>query len=103
MLKPVTSILLTYNLILYLNIICLMSKDLLFKLCIFLFECLNLSCRCDGRRMDQLRDISCEVDLYKPLHGSALFQRGQTQVLCTVALDSLESAMKTDPVSMLLR
>ena len=27
-----------------------------------------------------MRDISCSVDLYKPLHGSALFQRGQTQV-----------------------
>ncbi|KAG8292454.1 Polyribonucleotide nucleotidyltransferase 1, mitochondrial [Homalodisca vitripennis] len=59
--------------------------------------------RCDGRALDQLRAISCEVDLYKPLHGSALFQRGQTQVLCTVALDSLESAVKSDPVSVLLR
>ncbi|XP_054264360.1 polyribonucleotide nucleotidyltransferase 1, mitochondrial [Macrosteles quadrilineatus] len=58
--------------------------------------------RCDGRDMDQLRDISCEVNLYKPLHGSALFQRGQTQVLCTVALDSIESALKPDPVSMLM-
>lgn len=36
--------------------------------------------RCDGRGLKQLRDINCEVDLYEPLHGSALFQRGQTQV-----------------------
>uniref|UniRef100_A0A1A9WVM1 Exoribonuclease phosphorolytic domain-containing protein n=1 Tax=Glossina brevipalpis TaxID=37001 RepID=A0A1A9WVM1_9MUSC len=40
-------------------------------------------------------------DLYKPLHGSSLFQRGQTQVFCTVALDSQESAMKLDSVTAL--
>lgn len=57
--------------------------------------------RCDGRTYDDLRNISCEVDMYKPLHGSALFQRGQTQVLCTVSLDSIESAMKLDSISAL--
>lgn len=57
--------------------------------------------RCDGRELQQLRDISCQVDLFKPLHGSSLFQRGQTQVFCTVTLDSHESAMKLDPVSIL--
>ncbi|KAJ4434670.1 Polyribonucleotide nucleotidyltransferase 1, mitochondrial [Periplaneta americana] len=57
--------------------------------------------RCDGRGMDELRNISCQVDLYRPLHGSSLFQRGQTQVFCTVALDSPESALKMDPVTML--
>lgn len=50
--------------------------------------------RCDGRGLDDLRDISCQVNLYKPLHGSALFQRGQTQVFCTVTLDSHQSALK---------
>lgn len=59
--------------------------------------------RCDGREFDQLRNISCKVDLYKPLHGSALFQRGQTQVFCTVTLDSHESALKLDPLSILTR
>lgn len=59
--------------------------------------------RCDGRKLDELRNISCEVDLYKPLHGSALFQRGQTQVFCTVALDSLDSALKLDPMTILTR
>lgn len=53
--------------------------------------------RCDGRLMNELRNISCQIDLYKPLHGTALFQRGQTQVFVTVALDSIESAMKMDP------
>ncbi|GLV40633.1 Polynucleotide phosphorylase [Carabus blaptoides fortunei] len=57
--------------------------------------------RCDGRQMSQLRNIECQVDLFKPLHGSALFQRGQTQVFCTVTLDSPESALKMDAVSML--
>nr|CAD7442960.1 unnamed protein product [Timema bartmani] len=57
--------------------------------------------RCDGRSMEQLRNISCEVDMYKPLHGSSLFQRGQTQVFSTVTIDSPDSALKMDPVSML--
>lgn len=58
--------------------------------------------RCDGRPLNGLRDISCQVDLFNPLHGSAVFQRGQTQVMCTVTLDSLESALKMDTVSMLI-
>ncbi|EDW67742.1 polyribonucleotide nucleotidyltransferase 1, mitochondrial [Drosophila virilis] len=57
--------------------------------------------RCDGRDYDSLRNISCQVDMYKPLHGSALFQRGQTQVFCTVSLDSPESAMKLDTLAAL--
>lgn len=55
--------------------------------------------RCDGRNHDQLRNISCKVNLYNPLHGSALFQRGQTQVFSTVSLDSVESALKLDTLS----
>uniref|UniRef100_A0A670I5N1 Polynucleotide phosphorylase 1 n=1 Tax=Podarcis muralis TaxID=64176 RepID=A0A670I5N1_PODMU len=41
---------------------------------------LNEYRRCDGRDLTSLRDITCEVDMFKTLHGSALFQRGQTQV-----------------------
>uniref|UniRef100_A0A670YXN2 polyribonucleotide nucleotidyltransferase n=1 Tax=Pseudonaja textilis TaxID=8673 RepID=A0A670YXN2_PSETE len=40
--------------------------------------------RCDGRDFNTLRNITCEVDLFKTLHGSALFQRGQTQVLTSL-------------------
>jgi len=71
----------------------------------FIFIPINdiLIYRCDGRKLDDLRNISCEVDLYKPLHGSALFQRGQTQVFCTVALDSIDSALKLDPMTILTR
>lgn len=57
--------------------------------------------RCDGRLFDELRKISCEVDLFKPLHGSALYTRGQTQVLCTVTLDSKDSALKLDSMAAL--
>lgn len=59
--------------------------------------------RCDGRNLDELRKIECKVDLYKPLHGSAMFRRGQTQVFCTVTLDSSDSALKLDTLSMLTR
>lgn len=57
--------------------------------------------RFDGRSLTALRDISCQIDLFQPLHGSALFQRGQTQVLCTVAFDSLLSVLRSDPVSVI--
>ncbi|KAM6956437.1 polyribonucleotide nucleotidyltransferase 1, mitochondrial [Aplochiton taeniatus] len=60
---------------------------------------LNEYKRCDGRELTSLRNISCEVDILKPLHGSALFQRGQTQVLCSVTFDSLESSVKTDIIT----
>ncbi|XP_035687373.1 polyribonucleotide nucleotidyltransferase 1, mitochondrial-like [Branchiostoma floridae] len=58
--------------------------------------------RCDGRDVTSLRDISCDVDLYKPLHGSALFQRGQTQVLSTVTFDSKQASLKMDPIAEIL-
>uniref|UniRef100_A0A671XX19 polyribonucleotide nucleotidyltransferase n=1 Tax=Sparus aurata TaxID=8175 RepID=A0A671XX19_SPAAU len=60
---------------------------------------LNEYKRCDGRELTSLRNISCDVDLFKPLHGSALFQRGQTQVLSSVTFDSLESSIKADPIT----
>lgn len=58
--------------------------------------------RCDGRQLDELRPISCEVDLYKPLHGSALFQRGQTQVFCSSTFDSPDAAFRSDSMTVLL-
>ncbi|XP_068243072.1 polyribonucleotide nucleotidyltransferase 1, mitochondrial [Palaemon carinicauda] len=54
--------------------------------------------RCDGRNLTDLRPIRCLVDLHRPLHGSALFQRGQTQVQCTVAFDAPENIPKLDPL-----
>ena len=42
--------------------------------------------RLDGRKMDQIRPISCEPDYLPYPHGSALFTRGETQALATVTL-----------------
>lgn len=42
--------------------------------------------RVDGRGMDDIRDITCEIDILPIVHGSALFTRGETQALATVTL-----------------
>ncbi len=44
--------------------------------------------RVDGRRLDETRKISCEVGILPRTHGSALFTRGETQVLTVVTLGS---------------
>ena len=44
--------------------------------------------RPDGRNFDQVRELSVEVSLLPRTHGSALFQRGQTQVLSIATLGS---------------
>ena len=52
---------------------------------------LNESVRLDGRKFDQVRDIWTEVDYLPSAHGSAIFNRGETQ-----ALTSLTLGTKTD-------
>jgi len=47
---------------------------------------INESKRPDGRTFDEIRPLSAEVDLLPRTHGSALFSRGQTQVLSIVTL-----------------
>lgn len=42
--------------------------------------------RVDGRGLDDLRDITCEIDILPRVHGSALFTRGETQSLGTMTL-----------------
>lgn len=42
--------------------------------------------RLDGRKLDEIRPIFCEVDCLPSPHGSALFTRGETQSLTTVTL-----------------
>ncbi|MFA5169466.1 MAG: polyribonucleotide nucleotidyltransferase [Candidatus Paceibacterota bacterium] len=44
--------------------------------------------RFDGRKSDQLRDISCEVGMLPRVHGSGLFCRGETRVLSVLTLGS---------------
>jgi polyribonucleotide nucleotidyltransferase len=45
--------------------------------------------RPDGRKLDEIRPISCEVGLLPRTHGSALFTRGQTQALSIATLGAL--------------
>lgn len=45
--------------------------------------------RLDGRKLDQLRDISAEVGVLPRVHGCGLFSRGQTQVMTIATLGSL--------------
>uniref|UniRef100_A0A0K0E021 Polyribonucleotide nucleotidyltransferase n=1 Tax=Strongyloides stercoralis TaxID=6248 RepID=A0A0K0E021_STRER len=65
-------------------------------------ETIRSNIRIDGRKLNEIRPISMEVDVYKKLHGSALFQRGQSQVLSTVTFDSPESAFRPDSISQLI-
>ncbi|MDQ5890831.1 MAG: polyribonucleotide nucleotidyltransferase [Candidatus Dependentiae bacterium] len=52
--------------------------------------------RFDGRGMDDVRAISSEVALLPQVHGSALFQRGQTQALACVTLGTAQDAQKVE-------
>lgn len=47
---------------------------------------LHKKTRVDGRKMDQVRDLYCETGLLPRAHGSALFERGDTQVLSITTL-----------------
>ena len=45
--------------------------------------------RPDGRALDEVRPVSCEVGILPRTHGSALFTRGQTQILTVTTLGSV--------------
>ena len=47
---------------------------------------LDNNIRLDGRKLDEIRQIVCEIDTLPATHGSALFTRGETQSLTTVTL-----------------
>jgi len=52
--------------------------------------------RPDGRGPDELRDISCYVDVLPRTHGSALFQRGETQALVSITLGTGRDEQRVD-------
>jgi len=54
--------------------------------------------RVDGRRMDEIRPLSAEVDLLPRTHGSGMFTRGQTQVLTIATLGTLGDAQMLDGI-----
>lgn len=45
--------------------------------------------RVDGRRLDEIREVRCEVGLLPRVHGSGLFTRGETQVLTVATLGAV--------------
>ena len=52
--------------------------------------------RADGRDNKKLRPIACRVDLLPRVHGSAIFQRGETQALATVTLGTGRDEQRVD-------
>ena len=52
--------------------------------------------RPDGRAQDEIRPIECEVDIAPMVHGSALFTRGETQILGNVTLGTTRMDMRVD-------
>ena len=52
--------------------------------------------RTDGRRFDELRDVSCEVGVLPRTHGSALFTRGETQSLVVTTLGTSSDEQRID-------
>ena len=52
--------------------------------------------RPDGRDRHTVRDILCEVDVLPRTHGSAVFQRGETQALITVTLGTARDEQRVD-------
>ncbi len=54
--------------------------------------------RLDGRSLDQIRPITCEIDVLSRAHGSALFTRGETQTLGTTTLGTKRDEQIVDNV-----
>ncbi|OUC51624.1 polyribonucleotide nucleotidyltransferase [Eggerthia catenaformis] len=52
--------------------------------------------RPDGRQVDEIRPLDAQVDLLPRVHGSALFTRGETQVMSAVTLGALGEVQKID-------
>ncbi|MBU0983227.1 MAG: polyribonucleotide nucleotidyltransferase [candidate division Zixibacteria bacterium] len=52
--------------------------------------------RIDGRRMDEVREITCEVGFLPRAHGSAIFTRGQTQSLAATTLGTKVDEQRLD-------
>ncbi len=52
--------------------------------------------RIDNRKLDQIRPITCEAGLLPRVHGSALFTRGETQVLAALTLGSSQDEQRVE-------
>ena len=56
--------------------------------------------RPDGRAADEIRPVSCEVRVSPRTHGSALFTRGQTQVMTLLTLGTAKEGQRIDDLSL---
>jgi len=63
---------------------------------IFRYNILEKEKRPDGRKLDEIRPIECQAPFLERLHGSALFQRGETQALSLVTLGAPSDAQIVD-------
>ena len=59
---------------------------------------INKGIRPDGRKMDEVRPIWCEVGILPRTHGSAVFTRGQTQVMTMTTLGTLGDGQTLDGI-----
>ncbi len=57
---------------------------------------LNKNLRVDGRKPEEIREISCDVGILPRTHGSALFVRGETQCLAVITLGTSEDEQRID-------
>ena len=60
----------------------------------------NEKTRSDGRKMDEIRPLSTDIDLLPRTHGSALFTRGETQALAVTTLGALNEYQALDGLSL---
>jgi polyribonucleotide nucleotidyltransferase len=56
--------------------------------------------RPDGRRSEEIRPVSCEVGVSPRTHGSALFTRGQTQIMTLLTLGTAKEGQRIDDLSL---
>jgi polyribonucleotide nucleotidyltransferase len=62
----------------------------------FRISILDKGIRCDGRKLDELRRLGAEVGFLPRSHGSALFQRGETQAVALATLATTSEAQELD-------
>lgn len=61
-------------------------------------EALERGIRPDGRRLEEIREVECEVGILPRVHGSGLFRRGQTQVLTSATLGAMEEVQRLEGI-----
>ncbi|MDR1906937.1 MAG: polyribonucleotide nucleotidyltransferase [Puniceicoccales bacterium] len=55
--------------------------------------------RVDGRAVDEIRSLHCETNILPRVHGTALFQRGETQALVSLTLGSSRDVQELDAIT----